>query len=50
MDMTQHTLNYIHKRRGLCKAVKEKQEPEKTPEPEPPKPKMTNDIVNYYIK
>ena len=27
MDMTQHTLKYIHKRRGFCKAVK-------TPEPE----------------
>ena len=50
MDMTQHTLKYIHKRRGFCKAVKE--EPEKTPEPEPvqPKPKITQDIVNDYIK
>ena len=32
MDMTQHTLKYIHKRRGFCKAVKTP-EPEKTPEP-----------------
>ena len=48
MDMTQHTLKYIHKRRGFCKAVKA--EPEKTPEPEQPKPKITEDIVNDYIK
>ena len=27
MDMTVHTLNSIHKRRGFCKAIKE--EPEK---------------------
>ena len=47
MDMTQHTLKYIHKRRGFCKA--EKAEPEKTPEPEPQKPKITEDILNYYI-
>ena len=31
MDMTQHTLKYIHKRLGFCKAIKA--EPEKTPEP-----------------
>ena len=32
MDMTVHTLKYIHKKRGFCKAVKE--EPEKqAPEP-----------------
>ena len=31
MDMTQHTLKYIRKRRGFCKAIKA--EPEKTPEP-----------------
>ena len=31
MDMTVHTLKYIHKRRGFCKAVKA--EPETTPEP-----------------
>ena len=50
MDMTVHTLRYIHKRRGFCKAVKT--EPEK-PVPEPvvqPKPKITKDIVNDYIK
>ena len=45
MEMTQHTLKYIHKRRGFCKA-------EKAPEPEPeqPKPKITEDSVNDYIK
>ena len=50
MDMTQHTLKYIHKRRGLCKAVKA--EPEK-PVPEPvvqQRPKITEDLVNDYIK
>ena len=49
MDMTQHTLKYIHKRRGFCKAEKI---PEKAPEPVPeqPKPTITNDIVNGYIK
>ena len=48
--MTQHTLKYIHKRRGFCKAVKT--EPEK-PGPEPvaqQKPKITEDIANDYIK
>ena len=43
LSMTQHTLLYIHKRRGFCKAVKE--EPEKqVPEPvsvSVPKPKIT---------
>ena len=51
MDMTQHTLKYIYKRRGFCKAAKT--EPEQTPEPVPavqPKPKITQDIVNDYIK
>ena len=48
--MTQHTLKYIHKRRGFCKAVV-KEEPEQTPEPEVQhKPKITQDIVNDYIK
>ena len=49
--MTQHTLKYIHKRRGFCKAVKTP-EPEK-PLPEPvvqPKPKITEEIVNDYTK
>ena len=46
MDMTVHTLKYIHKRRGFCKAVKE--EPEITQEPVQPKPKITEDIVNDY--
>ena len=51
MDMTVHTLKYIHKRRGCCKAVKAPV-PEK-PVPEPVvqrKPKITEDIVNDYIK
>ena len=49
--MTVHTLKYTHKRRGFCKAAKTP-EPEK-PVPEPvvqPKPKITEDIVNDYIK
>ena len=51
MDMTVHTLKYIHKRRGFCKAdVK----PEVVPEPivqqqHQPKP-ITEDTVNDYIK
>ena len=49
MDMTQHTPKYIHKRRGFCKAAV-KEEPEQTPEPVHPKPKITQDIVNDYIK
>ena len=53
MDMTVHTLKYIHKRRGFCKAVKEEPE-KKAPEPEQTvpesKPKITEDIVNDYIK
>ena len=53
MRMTQHTLKYIHKRRGFCKAVAKAPEPEKqVPEPvvQQPKPKITQDIVNDYIK
>ena len=51
MDITVHTLKYIHKRRGFCKAdVK----PEVVPEPivqqqQQPKP-ITEDTVNDYIK
>ena len=50
--MTQHTLLYIHKRRGFCKAdVKPEVVPEKTPEPiVQQKPKITEDAVNDYIK
>ena len=43
MDMTQHTLKHIRKRRGFCKADKEK---EPVPEPVPPKSNITEDIVN----
>ena len=56
MDMTVHTLKYIHKRRGFCK-VDIKAEPEArgsyAPPPEPEqqsKPKITEDIVNQHIK
>ena len=53
MDMTVHTLKYIHKRRGFCKAdVKPEVVPEKTPEPivqQAPK-QITEDTVNDYIK
>ena len=45
--MTQHTLLYIHKRRGFCKAEKI---PEKTPEQEPQKPKKYKEVVNDYMK
>ena len=50
MDMAVHTSKYIHERRGFCKAVKT--EPEKAPpsEPEQPKPKITEYIVNGYVK
>ena len=54
LSMTQHTLLYIHKRRGFCKAVKAEPEARGScappPEPEQPKPKITEDIVNDYIK
>ena len=52
LSMTVHTLKYIHKRRGFCKAVVKADEPEQTPEPivqQKPKP-ITEDIVNDYIK
>ena len=55
-SMTQHTLLYVHKRRGFCKAVV-KEEPEArvscAPPPKPtvqPKPKITQDIVIDIIK
>ena len=51
--MTVHTLKYIHKRRGFCKAdVKPEVVPETVPVPDQPKlkPKITEDIVNEYIK
>ena len=53
--MTAHTLKYIHKRRGFCKAdvkTPEVKTPEvKTPEVKTPEPKkITEDIVNDYIK
>ena len=53
MQMTQHTLKYIHKHRGFCKAVVKEEPEQQVPEPVPvsvPKPKITQDIVNYYIK
>ena len=52
--MTQHTLLYIHKRRGFCKAVTKEEPEKKAPVPEQPivqqKPKITEDVVNDYIK
>ena len=45
MDMTVHTLRYIHKRRGFCKAIKEEELQEPPPEPVQPKP-ITEDTVN----
>ena len=52
MDMTVHTLKYIHKRRGFCKAVKAPEPEQSVPEPvvQQPKPKITEDIVNDHIK
>jgi len=52
LSMTVHTLKYIHKRRGFCKAVVKADEPEQTPEPivqQKPKP-ITDETVNDYIK
>ena len=53
MAMTVHTLKYIHKRRGFCKAdIKSEVVPEQTPElivQQKPKP-ITDDTVNDYIK
>ena len=57
MDMTVHTLKYIHKRRGFCKAdIKAvPEQPVPVPVPEPvavvqQKPKITEDVVNDYTK
>ena len=54
LEMTVHTLKYIHKRRGFCKAdIKTETEKTvtevKTPEPDN-KSKITEDVVNDYIK
>ena len=54
--MTVHTLKYIHKRRGFCKAVTKEEPEKKVPAPEQPvpivqqKPTITEDVVNDYIK
>ena len=55
MDMTVHTLKYIHKRRGFCKADIKAVPEQPVPVPEPvavvqQKPKITEDAVNDYIK
>ena len=52
MDMTVHTLKYIHKRRGFCKADVKADEPEQTPEPivQPKLKPITDETVNDYIK
>ena len=55
LSMTQHTLLYIHKRRGFCKAVIKEEPEKKVPVPEPvavvqQKPTITEDVVNDYIK
>jgi len=50
MDMTVHTLKYIHKRRGFCKAEKKPEVESERTAPEPPQQKITQAIVNDYIK
>ena len=55
MDMTVHTQKYIHKRRGFCKADIKAVPEQPVPVPEPvavvqQKPKITEDVVNDYIK
>ena len=52
MDMTVHTLKYIYKRRGFCKADIKAEEPEKTPEPivQPKQKIVTEAAVNEYIQ
>ena len=46
--MTVHTLKYTHKRQSFCKAGKAPEKP--VPVPETQKPKITEDIVNQYVK
>ena len=49
--MWQFILKYIHKRREFCKADIQEEPEQPVPEPEQqPKPKITEDISNYYIK
>ena len=58
--MSQHTLKYIHKKRGYCKAIVEdataEQEPNITAQPPPGLQKqptsnsITGDVVTQYIK
>ena len=53
--MTVHTLKYIHKRRGFCKADIKAVPEQSVPVPEPEavvqqKTKITEDAVNDYIK
>ena len=52
LSMTVHTLKYIHKRRGFCKAVvKAEVVPVSVPESVQQKPKpITDETVNDYIK
>ena len=52
LEMTQHALKYIHKRRGFCEAEKAVTEtPVIEKAPEQPKPKIiSEDFVNDYIK
>ena len=50
MDLTVHTLKYIHKRLGFCKADL-KAEPEKPLPEKPTEPKqITEEIVNDFMK
>ena len=54
--MTTHTIKYIHKRRGCCKADKAPFVPEPIPDPNSPMPKqaskqrVTEDVVNQCMK
>ena len=47
--MTQHTLKYLHHKRGYCKAKAPSRTQEVIETPPPPKPVITHDIVNDYI-